>query len=643
MTFRQFAFNNIIRNKRTYAAHFLSSAFSIMIFFTYALLLFHPDLQGELKSTSATISAFGTLGFSVSQGLIFVFSFFFILYSVSSFLKTRKKEFGILMMQGMSMRQLKKLLLIENMLIGLGSICIGIFIGLIFSKLVLLISASVLMINNGLPFYTPLKAVLLTVITFLFLFLIVSLFTFKMIKVTELVELIRAEEKPKPEPKSSVLLSLLSLICIGYGYISVFRFIPSTNFITLGIGVLLVIIGTYFLYTQCSVYILHLAKRRESFFLKRTNILTFSELIYRMKDNAMMFFIVSIISAVAFTAIGTTAAIGNRDLVWMTNPYTFLYESSENNKLVDKHLSMIKKHLADANIPYRMASSSNKFTESNVNVLKLSEYNELARALGYKQETIEKEDEILLIPGRVSQKQEFKNGDYKKNIEVIQGDWTNTFRVKKTVENLVLPHDSSSIYIAVQDHVYDEIPLTSNLEDENIQHRTYGFVVDDWIRTKEISNQLKSIFDKDLRDREFYFEALTLNLLEAKQKNGLLLMVSVLVGIVFFTFAASFIYFRLYTDLNRDQQQYKMISKMGLSKRELKKIVTRQLVLMFFLPIIIAVIHTVVAYTALQQLVSFSILNSSIFILISFICIQVLYFFITRWRYLQKLYKTMEQ
>ncbi|ASZ66340.1 ABC transporter permease [Bacillus cereus] len=643
MTFRQFAFNNIFRNKRTYAAHFLSSAFSIMIFFTYALLLFHPDLQGELKSTSATISAFGTLGFSVSQGLIFVFSFFFILYSVSSFLKTRKKEFGILMMQGMSMRQLKKLLLIENMLIGLGSICIGIFIGLIFSKLVLLISASVLMINNGLPFYIPVRAVLLTVITFIFLFLIVSLFTFKMIKVTELVELIRAEEKPKPEPKSSVLLSLLSLVSIGYGYFSVFRFIPSNNFITLGIGVLLVIIGTYFLYTQCSVYILHLSKRRESFFLKRTNILTFSELIYRMKDNATMFFIVSIISAVAFTAIGTTAALGNRNLVWMTNPYTFLYESSENNKLVDKHLSMIKKHLADADIPYRMASSSNKFTESNVNVLKLSEYNELARALGYQQETIEKDDEILLIPGRVSQKQEFKNGNYKKNIEVIQGDWTKTFRVKKTVGNLVLPHDSSSIYIAVQDHVYDEIPLMSNTEDENIQHRTYGFVVDDWIKTKEISNQLKSLFDKDLRDRDFYFEALTLNLLEAKQKNGLLLMVSVLVGIVFFTFAASFIYFRLYTDLDRDQQQYKMISKMGLSKRELKKIVTRQLVLMFFLPIIVAVIHTVVAYTALQQLVSFSILNSSIVILISFICIQVLYFFITRWRYLQKLYKTMEQ
>ncbi|WP_433772255.1 ABC transporter permease [Bacillus wiedmannii] len=643
MTFRQFAFNNIFRNKRTYAAHFLSSAFSIMIFFTYALLLFHPDLQGELKSTSATISAYGTLGFSISQGLIFVFSFFFILYSVSSFLKTRKKEFGILMMQGMSMKQLKKLLLIENMLIGFGSICIGILIGLVFSKLVLLISASVLMISNGLSFYIPVQAVLLTVITFLFLFLIVSLVTFKMVKVTELVELIQAEEKPKPEPKSSILLSLLSLLSIGCGYISVFRFISNQSFILLGMGVILVIIGTYFLYTQCSVYILHLAKKSESFFLKRTNILTFSELIYRMKDNATMFFIVSIVSAVAFTAIGTTAAIGNKDLVRMTNPYTFLYTGPEKDKIADKHLSIIKKHLAAANIPYRMASSSNKYTESNVNVMKLSEYNELASALGYPQETIEKEDEILLIPGVVSQKQEFKNGDYKKNIEVIQGDWTKIFRVKKAVDNLVLPHDSSSIFIAVQDHVYDGIPLTSNPDNKDIQYRTYGFVVDNWMKTKEISNQLNSIFDKDTREVHFEFRALTLELLGAKQTNGLLLMTSVLVGIVFFTFAASFIYFRLYTDLDRDQQQYKLISKMGLSKRELKKVVTRQLVLMFFLPIIVAVIHTTVAYMALQQLVDFSILNSSIIILISFICIQVLYFFITRWRYLQKLYKTMEQ
>ncbi|MBJ8029029.1 ABC transporter permease [Bacillus cereus group sp. N21] len=643
MTFRQFAFNNVFRNKRTYAAHFLSSTFSIMIFFTYALLLFHPNLTGELKSTSETISELGTIGFRISQGLIFVFSFFFILYSVSSFLKTRKKEFGILMIQGMSIRQLKKLVLIENMLIGISSIFIGIIIGLIFSKLVLLISSSILMINNGLPFYIPIQAIVLTIITFLLLFLIVSLVTFKMIKVTELVELIQTEEKPKPEPKASLLLSFLSLLSIGGGYSTVFRFIISKNPVLLVLGVLLVIIGTYFLYTQCSVFLLRIAKKRESLFLKRTNILTFSELIYRMKDNAMMFFIVSIISAVAFTAIGTTAALGNKELSRMTNPYTFTYMSFEGNKMVNEHLSTIKKHLNDANIPYRLASASTKYTESNISIMKLSEYNDLAKALGYQTEKLGREDEILLVPGWIAQKQEFKDGEFKKEIEVIHADWMKTFHVKKAVQNLVLPHEVGNTLIAVQDQVYDKVPFIAREDITMSKERIYGFVVDDWMRTKEISHQLNNILGRESGERSFYFEALTLQWLQAKQTNGLLLMASVLVGIVFFTFAASFIYFRLYTDLNRDQQQYKMISKMGLSRRELKRIVTRQLLIMFFLPIIVAVIHTAVAYTALQQLVDFSILNSSIVILISFVCIQILYFFITRWRYLQKLYRTMDQ
>ncbi|MCI0764902.1 ABC transporter permease [Bacillus sp. TL12] len=645
MTFRQFAFNNVFRNKRTYAVHFLSSTFSIMIFFTYALLLFHPDLTGELKSTSETISELGTIGFRISQGLIFIFSFFFILYSVSSFLKTRKKEFGILMMQGMSMRQLKKLVLIENMLIGFCSILIGIMIGLIFSKLVLLISASILMINKGLPFYIPTQAVLLTVITFLFLFLIVSLFTFKMIKVTELVELIQAEEKPKPEPKASIILSLLSFVSIssGYGIVLYINFRRIISFPLLGLGVLLVIIGTYFLYTQCSVFLLQAAKKRESLFLKKTNILTFSELIYRMKDNATMFFIVSIISAVAFTAIGTTAALGNKELSRMTNPYTFTYMSFEENKMENEHLAVIKKYLNEANIAYRLGSASTKYTESNVSVMKLSEYNDLAKALGYQKETLDREDEILLVPGWIAQKQEFENSQFKKKIEVIHGDWMKTFHVKKAVKNLVLPHEVGNTLITVQDQVYDKVPFIAREDFTFSKERIYGFVVDDWMRTKEISHQLNNILGRESGERSFYFEALTLQWLQAKQTNGLLLMASVLVGIVFFTFAASFIYFRLYTDLDRDQQQYKVISKMGLSKRELKKVVTRQLLIMFFLPIIIAVIHTSVAYIALQQLVDFSILNSSIIILISFVCIQILYFFMTRWRYLQKLYKTMDQ
>ncbi|MBJ8205872.1 ABC transporter permease, partial [Bacillus cereus] len=123
--------------------------------------------------------------------------------------------------------------------------------------------------------------------------------------------------------------------------------------------------------------------------------------------------------------------------------------------------------------------------------------------------------------------------------------------------------------------------------------------------------------------------------IEMKQQNGLLSISSVMVGIVFFVFTLSFLYFRLFTDLERDQEQYEMISKLGLSKRELKQIVTRQMMLLFFLPIVVAMLHSSFAFLTFHQLgqtVSreMSVLQSSIVVSVSFICIHMIYFFIIR-------------
>src|SRR5699024_1579372 len=94
VTFRQFAFNNVIRYNRVYAAYFLSSMFTVMVFFTFAMFAFHPALYEETMKDKALY------GMAVAGGIIVIFSFFFILYSMSSFLQSRKKEFGVLMVQG---------------------------------------------------------------------------------------------------------------------------------------------------------------------------------------------------------------------------------------------------------------------------------------------------------------------------------------------------------------------------------------------------------------------------------------------------------------------------------------------------------------------------------------------------------------
>ncbi|MEC1968627.1 ABC transporter permease [Bacillus cereus] len=642
MTFQQFAFNNIMRSKRIYAAHFLSSTFSVMVFFIYALLLFHPSLQGELASTSKTMGKLATTGMQISQYLIFIFSFFFLLYSVSSFLKTRKKEFGILMMHGMTPSQLNKLIFLENMLIGVASVSFGILIGLIFSKLLLLLSANILAIDNGLPFYIPIKAIFMTAGAFLILFLFISLFTSKMVKVNNLIELMRSEEKPKPEPRASKGLALLSLVLIGLGYGFVFYFTIGRDFdkpqyLFMGVGC--VIVGTYFLFSQLSVYVLRVLKKKDSVFFNKTNLLTISELAYRMKDNATMFFMLAIISAVAFTGIGTCLAMGNKGLIEMTNPFAFTYTSTNEDQHEEEHVAEIKKQLTASKFSYHVEAISPKFTENNYTLIKLTEYNRFAKLFGHEAETLDNDQEIILVPTSVTQKEKYAKGKgIPPQLDVAQGNSDLALKVKKAIPHLTLPIQKSAT-IVVSDSLYDKFP---NIDTEYgpIVKKRYGFVVENWEKTKMITKNLEAQLENtEMVNPTHSFESLYSEWISSKQKNGVLLIVSVLVGIVFFTFAASLLYFRLYADLEREQKQYEMIAKVGLSRKELKKIVTRQLILMFFLPILLAIIHSGVAFMALQRLVDFSVLKTSIIIFLAFLFIQSVYFFTVRWRYLQKLYK----
>lgn len=655
MTFQQFAFNNVIRSKRSYLAHFLSSTFAIMIFFTYALLAFHPNLQGDLAA-SVTINTFAKSGLQISQGLIFFFSFFFILYSVSAFLKTRKKDFGILMLHGMSRSQLNKLVFIENIIIGIASILTGITIGMAFSKFILIMSNNLLMIDKGLPFYMPFKAIGITFGAFFLLFLFISLFTSRLVNVEQLVELIKSEEKPKPEPKASLWLSLFALISIGLGYTAVFHSVNAIHYkdmkyvlFMMATGVSFVVLGTYFLFTQLSVYVLRFLKKRENIFFKKTNILTISDLVYQLKDNAKMFFMVTIISAVAFTAVGTCMGLGNSSMAESDNPFAFSYKSYDNNQLEKEHLKKIESELHDGEFKFKRVTYSIKqvrdtLYNSNVSssVIKLSDYNKLAEAFGFEEENLKGENSSFVIPSRkVANTKSNQN-----NFQLLYRDIKKDMHVNKILNPKEL-QDTMVTIIIVPDAVYNQ--MIADPENYHFETTINGFIVKDWEKTKKVAENLLAAFQKDntgkiedIVDNEKYtFSTLILTWIVMKQGFGLTSIMSVLIGIVFFTFAASFLYFRLYTDLERNQQQYKMIAKVGLSKPELKKIVSRQLALLFFLPIAIAITHSTVAFMALQKLANFSVLGSSVMVLICFLVMQIIYFYFVRAQYLKKMYKTI--
>ncbi|NJB06878.1 ABC transporter permease, partial [Clostridioides difficile] len=145
------------------------------------------------------------------------FSLLFILYSLGNFLKYRLKDFGVLMIIGMSNRQLKKLILIENLIIGFLAVMLGILFGLSISKLFLLYLSKLFYMNLT-EFYFPVKAMLLTIVSFMILFLITGPMSLKLLSKKSILELLVGTKKPKKEIKSSKLFGIIGVICLILGY-----------------------------------------------------------------------------------------------------------------------------------------------------------------------------------------------------------------------------------------------------------------------------------------------------------------------------------------------------------------------------------------------------------------------------------------
>ncbi len=167
MTLLNFAYYNIKRDFKTYLYHFLSCVFSVFIFFLFSVLSMHPALKIVDKG-----STIGLVLFTASI-VSMIFSFVLILYSVGNFLKNRSRQFAILNIIGASKKQFKKLIFLENMIISLLSLFVGIVSGLIFSKLFLMI-AQTLIDNLKLNFYLPFMPIMLTIGLMGGLFLLIS-------------------------------------------------------------------------------------------------------------------------------------------------------------------------------------------------------------------------------------------------------------------------------------------------------------------------------------------------------------------------------------------------------------------------------------------------------------------------------------
>ncbi|PIC64484.1 ABC transporter permease [Sporosarcina sp. P13] len=636
MTFRQFAYRNVLRNRRVYAAFFMASVFSVMVFFLYSMLLFHPSIENTF------LQEISSLGMGIAEVILFIFTLFFLFYSMRSFLQARSREFGVLLLLGMARRQLHRLIFIETMLLGFASIITGIFIGFMFSKFFFMIVKAIVQIPV-LPLYLSWKPFALTIGAFLSLFAIISYIAPVFIqqgKISDLLHGDMAVESVYTYSKSrgifGVSLLLLAYIMATFvsrsSIISLFFLLPP-----------LITFGTYYFFTDTLPLILHALRRQKQFFWRDYWMISISESIVRLKENARMFFIVTIVSTIAFMSVGILASLTSFASQYReVNPLGLVYKSFPHNEYEYRHIAQLTTELEQQDIDYwavrfRVLQQQSSYTKNRVNIVKLADLNELAMSFGEKPLQLE-QGHALFLPASASDASKLA----KRFVHTELAESNMSLEIKGIYPYRLFPPNALGLNTIVVNHLdFDRVVEQS--AQRSLAFTYYAFNIEKWQETKDIglsinSQVLASIVLENKSPVRFEFENPGLNYSHIRMTFSLLLFIGLLLAGVFFLASGSFIYFRLYTSLSHDRKQYAVLQRIGMTDREFKKIVNRQLIPQFFFPWGVSFIHSVFAFLSLQviwdALAEISIVKELTLVLLGFTVMQIFYFYLIRWRYI---------
>ncbi len=588
---------------------------------------------------------------TISEVVIVFFSFFFLLYSIGTFLKVRKKQFGILTVLGISQKQLKRLVFLENMLIGVLSIFFGIQLGLVFSQFFLLVTAKITHVP-GLYLYWPTSAIILTTIIFLGLFILVSSFTPMLIRTRKAVRLLKEGTKQK-ERKASVLISLFGATCLITGYVLAAN---PLYFMSLGdmIGILyavssifvipsLVAAGTYFFFSQISFLLIRILKTRRTFYMKRTNMLWISDLAARIRTNINMLFIVAMLSTLAFTMITFLYGFGKFtkfDAI-RQNPFPFTYLSHTENTLADEHLNWLEQKFNEEHFTYKkLKTDIYKVSSAEENpklyyAIKQSDYNILAKALNWEHLNVKNNESYILIKDIDDQFIGTIYDTERKDILTLTQN-SLQLQVKEYKNYNPFPNSLISTLLVLSDANVEALSSASK------QMSVYSFKVNEWEKAHNIGSEFitKIINDNETIKAEhppFHASEASDSLYTTKLNVASFFLIGTFLGVIFFIGAGSVLYFRMYTDLTNEQEKYVTITKIGLTEAEMKRSATIQLAILFFVPYIMASIHTMFATKMLQEILHLSFFAEITVVLMIFGTVEVIFFLLIRSFYMQKL------
>lgn len=640
MTFLQFAYRNVIRNRRVYAAYFMASSFAVMVFFIYSMLLFHPSIENQF------IRDIAFMGMALADGVLVIFTLFFLLYSLNAFLQARSKEFGILQQLGMDRGQLQKLIFIETMFLGLLALIVGISFGYIFTKFFFMVVQAMLLLES-LPLYISSEPFMLTALVFITLFTVISFVGTIFIRQSAIVDLVVGSTATKTQQYYSTTGTWFGIVLLIVTYSLVVYSVFDMNVWTSPIIILLAVLGSYYFFKESLLYVIEKLETYKSYYWRSLRIITFSNALVNIRENSRMFFIVTMVSTVAIISVGVVASLTSfANQYRESNPISVLYVSHPGNTEETAHIEGLVRDFYEQNLTYTLVTADivKQTSASNnmpVQLISESDINSIASIL--------KEPLLDLSEGEALRFGAEVNEGEQQLIHLREN--TVYFHVSEGYLGFPLPEAAfeGPAYV-LSDEDYQKLNNAYLYGDwEESASHVFAFHAPDWLRTDQIGLSLDLNMVGSYEENEklpYYFDNPGLNYSYLSSTFSLLLVTGLLVAAVLILAAGSFIYFKFYTHLEQDRRQFEALRHMGFTNDELKRIAVRQLFPQFFLPWGLAMLHAAFSFLYLQavwvDIAALSIASEMFMVLTAFTIIQLSYYYLIRWRYFAHLQLNLE-
>lgn len=642
MTFRDVVFKNFKGNLKQYLSYFLCSTYTITVFFMYSILLFNDELMESNRDLLSYV-------FPIAMVAIAIFSVFFITYAHTAFVKGRNKEFGIYISLGMDSKELKHMVNIENCMICGASLLSGILIGTLFSRLFQMVILSLLQID-GIGYMLSYKAFLLTLGVFLAIFLVVfGLTSMKMnrMDINSLLREARRSEGKAYQTKDTVL-GFVGLLIMAASECLIKIIIGNEDLCSSPMGLLMFAIpgflGVYMTLTFGGNLILHLIKKTN--FYSR-HMLELSEIHYKFNANKKIIFILSILSAMTivfvaspFSLLSLSATIaddGSHDLEFAV--------TMDRNQISDEEIEEVLKD-ADANVTgiqkvpflYLYQSAEDESLTNTRVVLPVSVYNALVDANYQVNQGKAINIHANWVPGtfgvEVGSIQTLYAGELSYDFE-IQTSGRDTW----IVELNTFP--SASAFI-INDEDYDHIYEEVTKEGTDAAQVGYYHLID--FKNWKQEEKAVEAFETVIQDEWLPVNSILATYEGLKKGYSVFFFVSTVLGILFFVSGGGVLYFKQFTELNEARKTFHKLFKIGITGKEMKRVVGNELRIIFFLPLIFGTflgIGLIILMTYLvggDYVIKEFLKNSWIVVALYFVS-QNLFYFITKQKYLGEIIK----